>query len=127
VNRANFSLGHWTTTIDGLAQKVEDTPEGGFANWNSHRSTRVGYYHSTSQSVGAAQGNATNTGTTQLLLNFTRKLNVNAFHEALYLEGVVNFGKVTAWELGVECRTNHLNNTPGTGRFHGRCHFKSSS
>jgi hypothetical protein len=102
MDGANFRLSHWATSIDGLTQKVENATEGGFTYGNSHWSTCVGHGHAACQTICAAQGNAANTCATQLLLNLACELDVNTLHEAFHLEGVVNFGKVTAWEFGVE-------------------------
>ena len=76
------------STIDWIAQQIEDAAERSLADRDSHRGTGVEGFHSTDHAVGRAQRDASHASAAQVLLHFARHLDVNTLHLLIDLEGV---------------------------------------
>jgi hypothetical protein len=95
VNRESWSggdccgllgSGFWSSSVlsgfenvDWVTEKVENSSEGRFSNWNHNRTSSIFSGHSANQTVGACKGNATNDVIAKVLGDFAGEVDVALF------------------------------------------------
>ncbi len=99
---------HRATLVDGLAEKVEDTPERGLPHWHRHRRPGIDHLFATDQAVGAAQGHAPHLATTEVLLHFTDEVQLHPLVVGINTDRVVDRGNGVLRKLDVKRRTDDL-------------------